>query len=110
MTQPTLFDAPTAVETRDRAIARVDRNADPRWKIHARNAIEALCRLRREFTSDDVWDYVAAHQLETPDEPRALGAVLRSAGQAGLIAATDRYVNSERPECHARPIRVWRAL
>ena len=110
MHQPTLFDAPAALEARDKAIARVDRNTDPRWKTHANQAIEALCRLRREFTADDVWDYLDAHQLDRPDEPRALGAILRSAAHQGLIAATDRYVNSERPECHARPVKVWRAI
>lgn len=110
MTQPTLFDAPAGVEARDRAVGRAERNADPRWLTQAHLAIEALCRLRREFTTDDVWDYLAAHQLDTPDEPRAIGAVMRSAARAGLIAPTDRYVNSERPDCHARPIKVWRAI
>ena len=110
VTQPTLFDAPAGVEARDKAISRVERNADPRWLTHAHTAIEALCRLRREFTTDDVWEYLAAHQLDRPDEPRALGAIMRSAAHAGLIVATDRYVNSERPECHARPVKVWRAI
>ena len=37
----------------------------------------------------------------------AIGAVMRSAGTQGLIVATDTYVRSTRPTCHAAVVRVW---
>jgi hypothetical protein len=108
--EPTLFDQPAAVEARDRAIERADRAADPDWKRAVMHTIESLSRLRRTITTDDVWDTVHKWTSAAPAEPRAIGAVMKDAARAGLIRATDRYVVSQRPECHGRPIRVWEVV
>ena len=109
-TQPSLFDVPSAVEARDKAIEQVEANANPDWKKHAYTAIEHLARMRPQFTTDDVWQYMADRDIVAPHEPRALGAIMVAAAKAGLIAPTDRYTPSARPECHRRPIKIWRSL
>ena len=107
--QPSLFDVPAGIAARDKALAQVEANADPAWKIHARTAIEFLAKTRHEFTTDDVWQHLADRHQEGPREPRALGAMMTTAARDGWIMPTDRYVPSARPDCHRRPIKVWRS-
>lgn len=109
-TQPNLFDMLAAIEAADAAIEQVDFNADPTWKKAADKAIRHVAVTRREFSTDDVWEVLYELAIEPPDEPRALGAAMRRAARDGFIVATDRVVRSARPECHTRPIRVWRSL
>ncbi len=113
--QGTLFDTdpygvskPTAA-ARDAAIDRVDENADEAWKKAAAVIVERLCRTRGEFTTDDVWKLLADSGRGT-HEPRAMGAVMRTAATGGLCANTGRVVKSVREECHNRPVAVWRSL
>lgn len=94
-------------EAREEALARVEASADPDW-------MEACLQIGRElademdaFTTDHIWERL-------PDdarthEPRAMGAVMRSLSDLGVIERTDRTVNSHRPECHRRPVRLWRS-
>jgi hypothetical protein len=110
MTDPTLWDVFAAEAARDEALARVEANADPEWKARTLDAIRWLCRTQREITTDDVWLYLRQHDIAAPHEPRALGAVMNQARNRGWIAATDRVINSSRPECHRRPVRVWQVI
>lgn len=107
MSQLSLFDA---IQARDEAIAQVEANAEPAWKQACRDAIRELAICKAEITTDDVWEYLEAEQVELPHEVRAMGALMLQAGRQGLIVATDRYRNSGRVACHARPIRVWASL
>ena len=107
---PSLFDPVAAVEARDEAIGRVDRNADPAWKQQAHSIVRTVAARLDELTTDDVWQAMIHAGVTMPHEPRALGAVMQSAARQNLIAATDRVRQSQRPECHARPVRVWRSL
>jgi transcriptional accessory protein Tex/SPT6 len=108
--QPTIFDALAAIEARDAAIIQVDFNADPQWKKAADMAIRAIAMDRPEMTTDDVWRWLHEVAIEAPHEPRALGAAMKRAAREGIIVATDRVKQSARPECHARPVRVWKSL
>jgi len=94
---------------RDKALERVERNAEEAWKESAREAVERLAAIRDEFTTDAVWTMVDRMGLKT-HEPRAMGAIMRRAASEGICEATDRTRRSVRPECHCRPIRVWRSL
>lgn len=107
---PTLFDVLAAIEARDEAINKAENNANPHWKQAAEMAIRSIAVDRNEFTSDDVWLWLHDMAIEMPHEPRALGAMMVRASRQGLIKTTDRVRQSERPECHARPIRIWRSL
>lgn len=59
------------------------------------------------LTADDI--YPAMGGLICT-ENRAMGAVMKHLADAGIIEYTERTVRSVRPECHRRPIRVWRVL
>jgi hypothetical protein len=72
--------------------------------------VKHLARMRPEFTTDDVWEHLFQNDLPMPHEPRALGAVMVAAARARIIAPTDRYTPSARPECHRRPVKIWRSL
>jgi hypothetical protein len=93
----------TAIAARDEAVDRVERHADPTWKVRA---LEAVRRVPSGslFTTDDLW----GDGLDEPREPRALGAVMRAAQRGGLAVPTDAYRPSDRPVCHRNPKRVWR--
>jgi hypothetical protein len=108
--QPSLFDVPTGIEARDKAINAAERGAPITWVTPAEIAIAYLAKTREHFTTDDVWEHLHQRGHEFPHEPRAMGALMRNAARAGLITATDRVTPSQRPECHRRPIRIWRSL
>lgn len=108
--QPSLFDVIKGIEARDKALTAVEYNTDPEWQTPAEQAIAWLARSRETFTTDDVWQHLYQHGHTFPHEPRAMGALMRNAARAGLITASDRVIPSQRPECHRRPVRVWRSL
>jgi hypothetical protein len=98
----TLFDAE---EARDEAIARVEANAPERWLQRAHDTVQLIALARFDFTTDHVWDALGD---DRPAEPRALGAVMKAMARDGKIRATGEYRKSERADCHARPVAVWR--
>jgi hypothetical protein len=102
MNMTTLFDAEDA---RDEAIARVQANAPESWLLRARNTVALVSLSRFDFTTDDVWEVMGD---DRPFEPRALGAVMKGMAREGKIRATGEYRKSDRVDCHARPVAVWR--
>lgn len=107
--QPTL-PAPTGRQLKKQGMDQVDANADPLWKQHAMTCITQLCTERDTLTADDVWEALDAGNYQKPHEPKAMGAIFRTAAARRLIESTDQFVESRRPEAHARAIRVWRCL
>lgn len=85
-------------------LEQVERNAAPDWKAEAERVIEDVAGLYEHFTTDDVWERITTHT----HEPRALGALMRKMASRGVIEATSDWYISKRPECHGRPLRVWR--
>ena len=72
--------------------------------------IVMLARRRERFTTDDVWKTIEGINPNiSPREPRAMGAAMTKAHREGIIQPTAEYVQSTRPQNHARPIRVWRS-
>lgn len=108
--KPAFMDAVRGAEAKALALRNVDAAADPVWKQNAKRAVLDLATERATFTADDVWLLLHTRGEEAPREPRALGAVMTAAASSGLIAVTTNYVESQRPEAHRRPIRVWRSL
>jgi hypothetical protein len=94
----------------DQALERVERGADHQWLGTARTAVAYVAEYRVEFTTDDVWDILAAWQIPPTRDNRALGAVMRWAAKEGICTSTDNYRRSRRPECHLRPVMVWRSF
>ena len=83
------------------ALDRVDAAAPPDWKNTASAVLARLAGTGEPFTADDIWAAV-----DHPPEPRALGALIRSAAQAGRIRRVG-WRTSARPECHCRPVAMW---
>ena len=102
------YETEQAEAARDEAIARVEHNADRNWMVAAQTAVAFLAMTCDEFTTDEMWE--ALREVDATHEPRAMGAVMRAAARRGLVVKTDRVRNSVRPECHARPVAVWRSL
>ena len=102
--------AATGTQLRDQALVDVAVNADPDWWQHAVNIVRDIAATSFDFTTDDIWCELERRSIATPHEPRAIGAVVVAVKRLGLIAPTNRYRPSSRPECHARPIRVWQAV
>lgn len=101
---PRQLDLDAAFVAADLALVDVEANAAPTWLDVARGIVRAMPP-GHEFTTDDVW--VSLGDVRT-HEPRAMGAVMRGLQRDGVIVNTRQYRPSERAECHARPIPVWR--
>jgi hypothetical protein len=77
---------------------------------------QGLVRMAVTYATPETGEFIVqsyAHsQLDAVaddiDEPRAVAAALQRARGAGLCHPTDRYRPSERPICHARPVRIWK--
>jgi hypothetical protein len=93
-----------AASARDEALRQVDEHADARWKADALAAVEGLCRARKDWISDDVWET----GLESTREDRALGPILRTAARNGWCRKTDRVRPSKRSHLSGKP--VWESL
>lgn len=106
MEQLSLTDAESR---RDDAIARAERHALQEWKDTTMQIIKVLAIAYPTFTTDDVWLELNRTPHVGTHEPRALGSMMRAAYKLGWVAPTDQYVKSRRPECHARPVKVWRS-
>lgn len=110
MTTSDRFDPEASQRARDEAIRRVDEAADVAWKQQAHAAIVWLAVHRATFTTDDVWRRLDALEILGPREPRALGALMRTAKRRGLIRPLNRWIQSERVACHRRDLRLWESL
>jgi hypothetical protein len=106
-TEPQLTSLETAPEPTKETTVNNTVNVAANFQLDAVKAVIKLARTRKQFTTDDVWANVKGPGLV---DPRALGSIMISAAGQGAIKATGRYKPSKRPECHKRPIRVWKSL
>ncbi len=94
-----------AKRARDEAVERVGQPEDSkRWIDGVLSLVQDL-HAGAEFSTDYLWEW-----LSKPREPRALGAAMSTARKRGLIVPLDKWVQSTRYECHARPLRVWKRV
>lgn len=75
------------------------------WMDDTLAVIHLLSHTYSEFTTDWVWLRVQ----EYPKERRMMGVAMKAAQALGYIFPTNEYRPSTRPECHGRPVRVWRS-
>jgi len=104
------FDADASRAARESAIATVDDAASEEWKEAAVAAVKYVCERRSQFTTDAVWFILDRAAIEAPNEPRAMGAVMRHAVSEGWCVVTDQTRKSVRVACHRRPLQVWKSL
>jgi len=93
----------------DDALAQVEQNADQLWLEAAVRIVKRICETTPEFTTDALHAELAK-TMHSTREKRALGAVMRKAAHCGWCENTSRVEKSKRPECHKRPVAVWRSL
>ena len=91
------------------ATESVSRGADPDWLEAATRGLRVLARKQQYVTSDDLWAWLRPLELTTP-EPRAMGAVFRTAAHDRIIKASSDWCITTRPCAHRRPIRIWQSL
>lgn len=104
------LDLTAAFAAAELAIDGVEANADTSWLDVARGVVRSI-PIGLTFTTDDVWRALArASVTVSTHEPRAMGAVMRGLQRDGVVVNTRTYQPSARPECHARPIPVWRRV
>jgi hypothetical protein len=92
------------------ALARVERNAAPEWKVAARSALVWCTHRFAEFTSDDVWDRLDVLKVPRPRTAAALGPVFRQAQHDGLIENTGRLQPVSKFSQIHRSLTIWRSL
>jgi len=98
-----------AAAARDEAMERVERNATEEAKAALAECLSICIRLGREFTSDDVWEWMDRKFAHVEmREPRLLGPIMRAASRAGRIEKTGRTRDSIRKETHMNPKAIWR--
>lgn len=107
VTDPTLF-SDLGSYLREVSLDQVESNADPDWLRAALVAARKVCTDHQEFSTDRVWEQLDG--IEMPHERRVMGALLRKVKALGWAVPTNRTELSNRPECHRRPVRVWRSL
>ena len=78
-----------------------------RARSGAHTTLVNLALTTSEFTTDDLWDRL--NLVPGPEERRELGSIVTCAKTLGIIAETGLYRKSLRPECHSRPIPVWKS-
>ena len=86
------------------------------WSAIALAAVEYVAWSRApgsRITTDEVWAEMDRRGIERPAEPRALGAVMRTAAKRGYIKVTDEFTTMRRETtsvgtvAHASPLRVY---
>ncbi|KAA6459671.1 hypothetical protein DYQ86_16260 [Acidobacteria bacterium AB60] len=99
---------PAAQERIAAGMKQADENADPKWRHIFDACVLAAAKKKREITSDDVLAEVEA----LPNAPSthnlaAIGPAMKRAAQMGVIARTDRFSRSARPEKNGNLHAVW---
>lgn len=108
--QGNLFDAQEGERRKQEALERVEEGARNWIEDYALPAIRG-CALRKDtFTTDDVWGQLAVVGAPLPREHRAMGAAMRKGKAERLIVPAGPWIQSKRPECNRRDIRVWKSL
>lgn len=118
MTDPgqlSLIDGPSAPvldisegrRRRDVGTARVLENSGD-WKDQAAEVVRFVASSLPSFISDDVRAHAALRGVPEPPNANAWGAAIRSAERRGWVVWTGQVAQSNRPEAHARLVKVWR--
>jgi hypothetical protein len=97
-------------QKRDAAMAQVEAHASVSWSGSVEQAIYYVAQHRQLFTTDAVWAVLRSWDIVAPAEPRAMGPLMKNACRWGWCVPTGDHWMSVRPECHRRPIAVYRSL
>jgi hypothetical protein len=102
---PTLFDARLQANA---AMIQIKGNTNPRFDEDCENAVLTVGRMRRTFTTDEVWEWLETHHGAQAHDNRAIGPIINRLHKTGKIRFTGNYQPSRRRHCS--PIRVWELI
>jgi hypothetical protein len=101
------FDGKHSPSTQ-RGMAKVDANADIRWKHFWDCCVMAAAKKKPEITSDDVLaEFEALPHPPGTHNLAAIGPAMKRAATMGVLKGTDRTVRSTRPEKNGNLHVVW---
>jgi len=106
--QKSIFDV--EMDADDRATEGMEssyKHSTTEYKRAASERLTWLIQNADEFTSDDIVNHL--NKIGIVGNHASLGAMIKGAERAGLISATGKFIESCRPECHKRPIRIWKS-
>lgn len=88
------------------------RNAGAGWKDDVLERLRDWCQDqlvlgKRTFQLEEFRSALEKDGFPAPPHHNAWGSVPSRAVKAGIIRATSMYIKAERPEAHARPVRIW---
>lgn len=96
---------------RDEAIELVGENAGEAWRLMAVGAALEVVAEGHDFTSERIRQKLTEWgEWPPPNDPRALGAIMRLLRKEGYIEPTDTYIHSVYASSHRMPKRVWRVV
>lgn len=96
-----------SVHATTEAVEAVEEHAAPEWLDIAYRAVKIVAGRHETFTTDDVWAILGG--TAGTHEARAMGAVMNRIRREKIATPTSSIEISNRPECHRRPVRVWRS-
>lgn len=99
-----------ATRLTEAAIKQAEENADTEWQKLAWQTLKTVAESRPEFTTDQLWAILDTYPNIKTHEPRAMGGIMRRAIKHGWVQKTGRYVETNRPIAHKKPIAVWKSL
>ena len=94
----------------DQIIQAIDKGKDSTWIRKALRVLRKIGTKLGLFTTCDLWFTLEGLELEPPEEPRAMAAVITKAKKLGWIKSTGKWRTSSRSVNHGSPVRVWRWL
>jgi len=90
-------------------MSRAEMHGPPSWRGWAELAVRYVAEHRERFTTDPVWTVLESWSVPVPPEPRALGPLMKAACTWGWCEPTGETHKSVRPDCHRRPLAVYRS-
>ena len=96
----------------DAAIADTGTRQAP-WTSVAMEAVLAVAKTQPSLTTDDVWGVLDVMCIPRPDEPRAMGSVMRRAVRDRVVDITNvtrqsqRAVTADGGRHHVAPVRLY---
>jgi hypothetical protein len=96
---------------KEQGVKRVAHSHGESWMQLALKGVKFCCKQKQYFTTDQIHAVLRAMKhLEEPKDKRVLGALMKRAHKLRWCVPTERMEKSRRPECHRRPLTVWKSL
>jgi hypothetical protein len=100
----------TGQERAREGCARAARGANPLWLREMYGFGLQAARMYPEITSNHLRAIHDEHGKYTTRTQSAIGQLMKDLKRDGVIVRTGRWVRSDRPGHHTRPLPVWKSL